>query len=211
MNNENTAGLGLGVVILAAGRSARMDRPKLLLPWGDTSVLGHQIRTWHQLGAGQVVVVCAVNDESIRAELDRQNFPPDARISNAEPHRGMFSSVRCAAQWSGWPDKTERIAIVLGDQPQVRQDTLRVLLKFNAQHANRICQPQSRERARHPVILPRAVFASLRESSASSFKEFLQSQLDDIAFCEIADPGLELDLDTPADYARARALCFPSK
>jgi len=31
----------VGVVILAAGRSARMGRPKLLLPWGGTSVLGH--------------------------------------------------------------------------------------------------------------------------------------------------------------------------
>ncbi|HRY59690.1 MAG: NTP transferase domain-containing protein [Verrucomicrobia bacterium] len=41
----------LGVVLLAAGRSARMGKPKLLLPWGDTSVLGHLIRQWQSLGA----------------------------------------------------------------------------------------------------------------------------------------------------------------
>ena len=41
----------VGVVILAAGRSARMGRPKLLLPWGETSVLGHLIKQWQALGA----------------------------------------------------------------------------------------------------------------------------------------------------------------
>ena len=34
----------LGVIILGAGASSRMGRPKLLLPWGDTSVIGHLIR-----------------------------------------------------------------------------------------------------------------------------------------------------------------------
>jgi molybdenum cofactor cytidylyltransferase len=211
MNTENTRGKNLDALILAAGRSVRMGRPKLLLPWGDTSILGHQIRTWQQLGAGQVVVVCAAGDEAIRTELDRLQFAADARILNPEPERGMFSSIRGAAQWSGWAEQTERVAIVLGDQPQVRQETLRGLLEFNTQHANRVCQPRVAGRARHPVILPRKVFASLGDSSASSLKEFLQSQLDNIAFCDIADPSLVFDLDTPADYERSLALCFPPK
>src|SRR5208282_5690411 len=41
----------LGVVLLAAGGSRRMERPKLLLPWGGTSIAGHQIRVWDGLGA----------------------------------------------------------------------------------------------------------------------------------------------------------------
>ena len=52
----------VGVVILAAGRSARMGRPKLLLPWGGTSVLGHLIRQWEALGAKQIAVVCAPDE-----------------------------------------------------------------------------------------------------------------------------------------------------
>ena len=70
----------LGVVILAAGRSARMGQPKLLLPWGGTSVLGHLIEQWRALGAKQIAVVCAPGDEAIQAELDRLGFPA------AEPH-----------------------------------------------------------------------------------------------------------------------------
>src|ERR1035437_2980619 len=48
----------VGVVILAAGRSARMGKPKLLLPWGGTSVLGHLIEEWRALHAKQIDVVC---------------------------------------------------------------------------------------------------------------------------------------------------------
>jgi molybdenum cofactor cytidylyltransferase len=48
------ASLALGAVILAAGRSTRMGQPKLLLPWGKTSVLGHLIGQWQSAGAGQI-------------------------------------------------------------------------------------------------------------------------------------------------------------
>src|SRR6516225_5725334 len=92
----------LGVVILGAGRSSRMGRPKLLLPWGETSVLGHLAGQWRGLGAGQVTVVCAGGDDTLAAELDRLEFSAENRIVNPEPTRGMFSSIQCAALWSGW-------------------------------------------------------------------------------------------------------------
>ncbi|HOW79579.1 MAG TPA: NTP transferase domain-containing protein, partial [Verrucomicrobiota bacterium] len=72
----------LGVVLLAAGRSARMGKPKLLLPWGGTSVLGHLIRQWQSLGAAQLSVVCAAGDSALAAELDRLGFPAENRILN---------------------------------------------------------------------------------------------------------------------------------
>ena len=42
----------LGVVILGAGASARMGEPKLLLPWRGTTVIGHLISQWRELGRG---------------------------------------------------------------------------------------------------------------------------------------------------------------
>ena len=211
MHTENFAALDVGVVILAAGRSVRMGQPKLLLPWGGKSVLGHQLRTWQRLGAGQIAMVCAVADAAIRAEVDHLNFPQDARIFNPEPERGMFSSIRCAAQWSGWRADIARLAVVLGDQPHVRFETLQTLLEFSARHANQVCQPRASGRLRHPVILPKEVFARLRGSAAASLKEFLLAGSLEAAACDSADRGLEFDLDTPADYQRALALCFPPK
>ena len=47
---ERLAHPRFGVVILAAGASSRMGKPKLVLPWGKTSVLGHLIEQWKQAG-----------------------------------------------------------------------------------------------------------------------------------------------------------------
>src|SRR5262245_31955866 len=111
--------ISLGVVILGAGRSERMGRPKLLLPWGKTSVLGHLIGQWEGLGAKQIAVVCAEGDSAMHAELNRLEVPHVGRSLNPAPGRGMFSSIRCAAEWSGWRDGLTHWVIVLGDQPHL--------------------------------------------------------------------------------------------
>ncbi len=46
-----------GVIILGAGASSRMGTPKLLLPWRDTTIIGHLISQWRELGAAQIAVV----------------------------------------------------------------------------------------------------------------------------------------------------------
>src|ERR1043166_8621287 len=83
----------LGVVILAAGASSRMGRPKLLLPWRNTTVIGHLLDQWSILGASPVVVVCAARDPLLPAELDRLGFPTGGRVLNPNPELGMFSSI----------------------------------------------------------------------------------------------------------------------
>ncbi len=124
----------LGVIILAAGRSSRMGRPKMLLPWGRTTVLGHLLALWSRLGAHQVAVVCASADAAIDTELNRLRFSNKNRITNPDPGQGMFSSVQCAARWRGWNPGLTHWAIVLGDQPHLQRATLATLLDAAAQH-----------------------------------------------------------------------------
>lgn len=180
-----------------------MGKPKLLLPWGKTSVAGHLIEQWRALGARQIAVVCASADKAIQAELDRLGLPAADRICNPTPERGMFSSIQCAAQWSGWQVAITHWAVVLGDQPQVRRQTLQQVLDFTARHPARICQPARRGHGRHPVLLPKAAFLRLAESRAATLKEFLAPEARQIALCELDDPGLDLDIDRPEDYEQA--------
>jgi len=196
----------VGVVILAAGRSARMGRPKLLLPWGETSVLGHLIGQWRALGAKQVAVVCAPGDRAIQAELDRLGFAEKDRIINPTPERGMFSSIQCAAQWPGWQAALTHWAIVLGDQPHLRPQTLRQVLDFSAAHPTKVCQPARRGHGRHPVLLPKTVLRQLAGSTAATLKEFLVARSREASLCEVDDPGMEVDIDRPEDYDKAVAL-----
>ena len=196
-------GFSVGVIILAAGRSARMGRPKLLLPWGGTSVLGHLIEQWRALGAEQVAVVCAPGDVAVPAELDRLGFPAQNQIINPAPERGMFSSIQCAAQWPEWQASLTHWAIMLGDQPHLQPQTLRRVLDFSAAQPARICQPARLGHGRHPVLLPKTLFRQLAGSTAATLKDFLVAMPGEVALCEVDDPGMEVDIDRPEDYDRA--------
>ena len=194
----------VGAVLLAAGRSTRMGRPKLLLPWGHTSILGHLIEQWRSLRVAHTVVVCARGDREILSELRRLDFPPEDCIQNVTSERGMFSSIQCAARWEGWEESLSHWAIVLGDQPQLRLKTLRALLDFSVARTGTVSQPEWRGRRRHPVLLPKAAFENLARSAASNLKQFLLAY--EVATCELDDPGLEVDIDSPEDYQKALAV-----
>lgn len=195
----------LGVIILAAGASSRMGRPKLLLPWHDTTIIGHLISQWRELGAAQIAVVLRPEDAALAAELDRLHFLPSDRIVNPQPERGMFSSIVCAANWTGWRRDLSGWAIVLGDQPHLRTEALRILLEGFARNADAICEPAFGGHTRHPVILPRAAVDALKTTRAATLKDFLKQVSGRRVQHVINDPGLTLDLDTPEDYIQARA------
>ncbi|HWD92288.1 MAG TPA: nucleotidyltransferase family protein [Verrucomicrobiae bacterium] len=195
-------GFSAGVVILAAGASRRMGEPKLLLPWGKTSVLGHLLQRWAMLEASQIAVVCATGAVPMIEELDRLGVPAANRIFNATPDNGMFSSIQCAAAWPGWNSSLTHWLVTLGDQPQLSTATLRKLLEFGAWNPEKICQPMRAGRRKHPVLLPRALFAELKESSAGDLRMFLVEHAKELSGFESDDAGLDFDMDTREDYEK---------
>ena len=194
----------IGVIILGAGASSRMGRPKLLLPWRNSTVIGAILRQWRELGAGQIAVVHRPSDTALFADLDRLDHPRADRIENPKPELGMFSSIVCAANWPGWKREIASWAIALGDQPHLNPDTLRQLLAFHSAHAGAICQPEFDGHTRHPVILPRAAFALLKGSRAATLKDFLKQIPVSRVQCAVTDAGLALDMDTPEDYKQLK-------
>lgn len=181
-----------------------MGKPKLLLPWGDTSILGHLLQQWRRLNAQQIAVVCARGDQPVCAELDRLGFPARDRIENPLPGRGMFSSIQCASLWSGWKENLTHWAIVLGDQPHLRAETLQAVLEGAAAQPEKVAQPARLGRSRHPILLPKTIFALLGDSTVETLKEFLAQYSKVLVECD--DPGLDLDLDRPEDYTKVLAL-----
>jgi molybdenum cofactor cytidylyltransferase len=199
--------MNFAVVLLAAGASSRMGRPKLLLPWLGTTVLGHLLVLWRELGAAQLAVVTAPGNAPVAAELGRAGVDERDRIINPKSERGMMSSIRCAAAWPGWRADLSHFLLTLGDQPHVQTSTLRSLVDFAGAHPGQICQPARCGRPRHPVLFPREIFLQLAMTPAENLKQFLLGVPDRRATFESEDAGLDFDLDEPADYERALLLC----
>ena len=200
------ARIQFGVVILGAGASTRMGSPKLMLPWGSSSVVGSLVETWRRVGASQIAVVCAPDNHALFAEVARVASGLTERIINPEPIRGMFSSIQCAARWPRWRSDLSHWALCLGDQPHLYDSIYLELLKFANSTLTRIIQPSWNGRPRHPVVLPRAVFVDLATAPAGSLREFLAGHQTLLRTAEIHDQGLDLDIDTPADYEQALKL-----
>jgi molybdenum cofactor cytidylyltransferase len=197
---------GLGVIILGAGASVRMGKPKLLLPWRDTTVIGQIVSTWRELSAAQIAIVMRPDDTSLSAELDRLGLTGKDRIENPQPEQGMFSSILCAANWPGWKTGISGWAIVLGDQPQLSAQALRPLVALHAQNLEQICQPAVGTHAGHPVILSKAAFEALGQARTRTLKDFLKEMTSACVHLKLSDPGVLLDLDTPEDYTRLNQL-----
>jgi molybdenum cofactor cytidylyltransferase len=178
-----------------------MGHPKLLLPWGDTTVLGAIHGQWIRAGAAQISLVCSPHHPDLRQRAARLGIPEENLIENPEPARGMFSSIQCAAQWNGWKPGLTHWVVALGDQPHLRQRTIEALLEFSQSNPSVVCQPSFEGRPCHPVVLPGQVFAELRDSGATTLREFLAGR--SRKMCSIPDPGLAIDLDTPEDYEAA--------
>jgi len=168
-------------------------------------VLGHLIDVWSRLGADQVAVVCAAGDAAIQIELDRLGFSKELQIVNTSSGE-MFSSIRCAACWQQWNTSLTHWAIVLGDQPHVRFPTLQRVVDVATKHPHKIVQPCRRLRPRHPVLMPRKSFKELESTSVESLRQYLQMRSTEIELVQVDDSGLDFDIDTPADYERARGL-----
>lgn len=203
---KDSEGFVFGVVVLAAGASSRMGRPKGLLPWGGTTVLGHILAEWRRVGAAQAGVVVSALGPKISEEVQQLGLDFADCIENPEPEGGMFSSVRTAALWPGWNPGLSHFAIALGDQPHLRRTTLAAVLEQARREPDRIWQPSLGGLARHPMVLPAWLFLALGPVPAGTLRDFLKEYRGLRSLLEIDDPGLGLDIDTPADYDQARRL-----
>ncbi|AWT60129.1 MAG: Molybdenum cofactor cytidylyltransferase [Candidatus Moanabacter tarae] len=201
----------LGVAILAAGQSTRMGKQKLLLPWCNSTILGHLITLYRTLPTSQITAVYTRGNSAVRNELERNAIPSPNWIENPKISPEMYSSVLCAIRWKGWSNRITHIAIVLGDQPQIRKATIFQLTQFSRKNPESICQPQYKEKRCHPVILPLSTARSMASRNFIHLKEALEAYKHLILPFPSQDSGLINDIDTPKDYLEQRTLHGMSK
>ena len=177
-----------------------MGTCKVLLPWGNKTILVHLLDQWRTLGVAQIAPVIDACNESLRDALVDAEFCSGEWIENPSPERGMFSSLQEASRWKGWHSRLTHVVVAFGDQPHIKISTLRVLFEAARQHPSRICQPVFNGCAAHPLILPVNQFLALAKSDAPDLSEFIRKHEDLRLRVAVSDAGVTGDLNTPADY-----------
>lgn len=193
-----------GVVILAAGASTRMGTCKLLLPWGEKTILTHLLDQWRSTGAAQIAPAIDPSNQPLRKALAHAGFSPSDWIENPSPQLGMFSSLREASRWTGWLPTLTHWIISLGDQPHIEISTLRLLLHAARKNPTYICQPSFHGHTAHPTILPASNFRELVQNNIPNLRTYIRTREAFRLRVAVEDAGVSEDLDTPGDYARLK-------
>jgi molybdenum cofactor cytidylyltransferase len=186
-------------IVLAAGLSRRMGRPKLLLPIGGRPVLRISVEGVLAGGVTPVVVVTGAEHREIAAALAGL---PVALVNNPSPEAGQASSIRVGV--GALPPDAEAVLIALGDQPFVPARVVAGLLAAFRTAGKSIVAPRYRAGRGNPVLFGRETFAELREVSGDhGARSVLERNPGRVALVEFDLPMPE-DVDTPEDYARLR-------
>lgn len=189
----------ISAIVLAAGESKRMGQPKMLLPWGETTVLGQVISVLRSAGVEDVVVVTGGYREQVEAEATRFG----ARVVfNAEYARNeMLSSIQCGL--ASLKAEAEAALLCLGDQPQVRVGTVRRVVEAFRASGSRLVVPSHQMRRGHPWLVAHSLWEEiLTLRPPHSPRDFLNAHAAGIEYVEIDDPSILQDLDTPEDYRK---------
>ena len=190
--------MNVGAVILAAGSSSRMGRPKQTLQFQGTSLLRRATLAALEATCRPVVVVTGANAELSRRELDQ---PDVYEAFNPDWETGMGSSVRTGIESLLNINAGIAAAILLlCDQPHVTSAVISSLLAAHHTTGSSIVASAYGEGVGVPAVFSRTLFTELTQLAGSSgAKEIIKRHASEAHFLPF--PEGEVDIDTPSDFS----------
>jgi len=155
----------IAAVILAAGGSRRLGRPKQLEPWGDTNLLGHVVARTSEFPVEEVWVVVGYEADRILAETD---LGTAGVVENPEWEEGIASSIRVGLDALTRLSRCDQALIVIGDQPAVPVEVVDALLASHAGSDKPVSVPKYRYTSGNPVLVDRLLHTPVRTSRSVS-------------------------------------------
>lgn len=185
------------LILLAAGDSRRMGRPKQLLPIGGKPLLRHVAEAALASPATPVIVVLGAQAEEVGLSLRSLAVHPVVNVGWTE---GMGSSLRVGMEMlASLAPGSQGVVIALADQPGFSREHVERLLEIHRSSGRSIVAARHAGQLMPPAFFAASHFAELRNMSGDAGARMLfRRHADKLAAME-AD-GLP-DLDTPEDYA----------
>jgi molybdenum cofactor cytidylyltransferase len=178
-------------IILAAGESRRMGRPKAYLPFRDGTFLSTV--------AGILGVRCAPVIAVFGHDADK--LVPHAAgvqaVVNRDYRLGMLTSLKTGLK--ALPESIDIVLFTLVDHPAISPATVDTLLRSGAS----IAIPRFAGKRGHPVLIrPAIINEFLAEPVTSKVRDVIDRHSAEIDYIEVDDPGISDDIDDPALYEK---------
>jgi molybdenum cofactor cytidylyltransferase len=190
----------IGLILLAAGGSTRMGKPKQLLPIDGTSLVRRETSYATLTACSPITVVLGAHYEQIQSELI--NLPVTIAI-NSGWSSGVASSIRtgliCALEKNS---RLDAVLLMLCDQPNITDRSLNQLLDSYHSRPDHIGIIAAKYDGQLgvPVIFSKQYFSDLRTLSGDTGAKKLLKRYQSCVL-SVQLPEASLDLDTFNDFA----------
>ncbi len=146
MNENNRIKDEIGALILAAGLSSRMGKAKMLLPWGDSTVIRHVVNSYISTNITEIVVVTG----GTRFEIEKQlsDCPVRLVFNPCFKNGEMLDSLKAGI--CSFPDHIRSILVAPGDHPAIGRKEIETVLHGYLNSKSALVVPSFRMRRGHP-------------------------------------------------------------
>ena len=188
--------MNVTAIILAAGTSSRMGRPKQLLSYEGKSLIRRAAEAALASHARQTIVVTGAARNDVEAELAGLTV----RVQhNPEYAQGMSTSLRTG--FLAVRPEVDAIVVMLADQPFIDEAVINLLIELYERTGGTIVRPRYGGVPGNPVLWDRSLFEELlNQSGDQGGRALLQKHKDSIVWLELPDAALQTDVDTPEAY-----------
>jgi len=185
-------------MILAAGESKRMGKPKLLLPFGEKTIIETVIDSVIQSKLDDVLVVLGAHREKIEKKI--KDFSIKI-VVNPNFKNDMLSSVQCG--FRALPEDVEASLVILGDQPEISSALINKIVEVYKRSKKGIVLPVYRKNRGHPVLIDMKYQGEIEDLNPDlGLRNLVYKHAEDILEVEVITPSILQDIDTIEDYNR---------
>ena len=186
----------INAIILAAGESKRMGKPKPLLRFHDRTFLDQIISVLKLSDADRITVVLGPEPETITKSVDLSGTNV---VINRDYQKGQLSSLITAIEET--PQETDAILVCLVDTPLITEEVVNKIISKFEETNNPIIVPVFNKRRGHPVLFSSSLFNELLNAPQEQGARYVvYSNEEKVLELETSEGGILNSIDTPDDY-----------